>query len=158
MTPPLLSPAARNPSTRPYPKTLGSVLIAIGLLLGMAWAFRAWTIVLLAPGDTAVISHSVVALVSLGSAVMLCLIGWRTACRQPHQNDPSWLTVNGFWIAGVGVHRLAAVLPHPSTDPNPRAHLHLSVLFMVIGALLLGVAWFWKWSGVYHSNTDRTPV
>jgi len=133
-------------------------LIVIGVLLGMAWAFRVWTIVWLAQGDSSLISHSLVAVISLGAAVLLFLIGLRTVRRQARPADPSWLTGIGLWIAGVGVHRLVAVLTTPSTDPNPRAHLHLSVSFMVIGALLLGTAWFWKRTDSLSSLQDRTPA
>jgi len=134
------------------------VLVVIGLLLGLAWAFRVWTIVLLAQGDSSLISHSLVAVVSLGAAVMLFLIGLRTVRRRARPADPSWMTGIGLWIAGVGVHRLVAVVTNPSTDPNPRAHLHLSVVFMVIGALLLGTAWFWKRADAVSSLQDRTPA
>jgi hypothetical protein len=156
---PVPSPGAYAPSTpQPYPIFFGSVLIVVGLLLGMAWAFRAWTVVLLAPGDPALISHALVTLVSLGASVLLSLIGWRTFRRRAHSTDGAWLTVIGLWIAGVGVHRLVAVLTHPVTDPNPRAHLHLSVLFMVIGAFLLGMAWFWRRNAPGSALRDRRPA
>ncbi|MBI3621899.1 MAG: hypothetical protein HY208_06925 [Nitrospirae bacterium] len=152
------SSTAHIAPSRPYSSLIGSVLIVIGLLLGMAWAFRVWTILLLAQGDSSLISHSLVAVVSLGAAVMLFLTGLRTVRRRASSSDPSWMTGIGLWIAGVGVHRLVAVVTNPSTDPNPRAHLHLSVAFMVIGALLLGTAWFWKRADTVSSLQDRTPA
>jgi len=149
------SPSGQASSTRKYAKGLGSLLIAIGLLLCIAWGFRVWILLLLNAGDPWLVTHSLVAAVSLGAAVLLLRIGLRTIHRLPTRHDPLWITLIGLWIAGVGVHRLVAVTTQPMTDPNPRAHLHLSVLFMVIGAVLLGVAWFWKPTAVDSSLQEK---
>jgi len=153
--PPAPPPPGQAPFTRRFGKGLGSLLIIIGLLLCTAWGFRVWILLLLGTGDPWLVTHSVVTAVSLGGAILLLRIGMRTIRQAPSRNDPLWIAGSGLWISGVGIHRLIAVLTQPTTDPNPRAHLHLSVLFMVLGAVLLGVAWFWKPNGVNTPLQER---
>jgi uncharacterized membrane protein YidH (DUF202 family) len=139
------TPSPQQPDfVRDFPKSLGSLLVVIGLLQCAAWGFRVWVLILLSKGDSWLVVHTVVTLISLGIAVLLLRIGLRTLRRRASRRDPAWIAAGGLWIAGVGVHRLIAVLTRPMTDPNPRAHLHLSVLFMVLGGLLLGIAWLWR--------------
>ncbi|HTP42100.1 MAG TPA: hypothetical protein VML36_06735 [Nitrospiria bacterium] len=139
------APSPHGPQpVRGYARSLATLLVVIGILQCVAWGFRAWVLYLLGDGDSWLIVHSVVTLISLGVAVLLLRIGMLTFRRRPARRDPAWIAASGLWIAGVGVHRLIAVITHPTTDPSPRAHLHLSVLFMVLGALLLGIAWFWR--------------
>jgi hypothetical protein len=159
-TPQATPPAAGRhaPLLRGYGKWLGILLIVIGLLQCAAWGFRVWILFLLSEGDPWLIVHTVVTLVSLGAAVLLLRIGIRARRQQPSLSDPAWIAASGLWIAGVGIHRFVAVLTHPMTDPNPRAHLHLSVLFMVLGAVLLGVAWFWKRNDLHLALRHRTPA
>jgi len=146
------------PILRGYGKRLGTLLIVIGLLQCTAWGFRVWILLLLGEGDPWLITHSVVTLVSLGAAGLLLRIGIRARRHHPSRSDPLWIAVSGLWIAGVGIHRLIAVLTQPMTDPNPRAHLHLSVLFMVLGAVLLGVAWFWKRNDLHSAERNSPPA
>lgn len=148
----------RPPFLGGYGRRIGLLLIVIGLLQGAAWGFRVWVLILLSAGDRWLVVHTVVTLVSLGAALLLWRIGVRARREQPSRHDPAWIVASGLWIAGVGVHRLVAVLSHPMTDPNPRAHLHLSVLFMVLGAVLLGVAWFWKRHDPLSAWRDGTPA
>jgi hypothetical protein len=146
------------PILRGYSKWLGSLLIVIGLLQGAAWGFRVWVLFLLREGDRWFITHSLVTLVSLGTAFLLLRIGIRTRRQQHSRNDPLWIAASGLWTAGVGIHRLLSVLTQPAMDPNPRAHLHLSVLFMVLGAILLGIAWYWKRSDLHPTVRNSIPA
>jgi hypothetical protein len=148
----------RTPFLGGYGRRIGLLLIVIGLLQGTAWGFRVWVLILLSEGDRWLIVHTIVTLVSLIAALLLLRIGIRARRQQPSRRDPAWIGASGVWIAGVGVHRFVAVLTHPMTDPNPRAHLHLSVLFMVLGAVLLGVAWFWKRCDPMSTWRDGTPA
>jgi hypothetical protein len=158
-TPQATPQAGRHaPTLRGHRKWLGLVLIVIGLLQCTAWGFRIWILILLREGDQWIITHSVVTLVSLGAAVLLLRIGIRARRRQYSRNDPLWIAASGLWIAGVGIHRLISVLTRPATDPSPRAHLHLSVLFMVLGAILLGIAWFWKRDDDQLRVRNRIPA
>lgn len=155
---PQVTPQAGHhaPILRGYSKWLGTLLIVIGSLQFAAWGFRVWILFLLSEGDRWLITHSVVTLISLGTAMVLLRIGIRARRRQQSRKDPLWIAASGLWISGVGIHRLVSVLTHPATDPNPRAHLHLSVLFMVTGAILLGIAWYWKRND--SDSTERNSV
>lgn len=146
------------PFLRGYSKWLGTLLIVIGLLQCIAWGFRIWILFLLRAGDRWLITHSVVTLVSLGTAVLLLRIGIRARRQQHSRNDPLWIAASGLWIAGVGIHRLISVLTQPALDPNPRAHLHLSVLFMVLGSILLSIAWYWKREDIHSTVRNSIPA
>jgi hypothetical protein len=146
------------PIMRGYSQWLGTLLIVIGSLQFAAWGFRVWILFLLSEGDRWLITHSVVTLVSLGTAVLLLRIGIRARRQQHSRKDPRWIAASGIWISGVGIHRLVSVLTHPATDPNPRAHLHLSVLFMVLGVVLLGIAWYWKRNDLDSTVRNSIPA
>lgn len=147
-----------TPLMRSYRKWLGNLLIVIGSLQLAAWGFRVWILFLLSEGDRWLVTHSVVTLVSLGAAVLLLQIGIRARRGQHSRKDPLWIAASGLWISGVGIHRLVSVLTNPATDPNPRAHLHLSVLFMVLGAILLGIAWYWKRNDIDSTVRNSSPA
>jgi len=146
------------PILRGSSKWIGTLLIVIGSLQFAAWGFRVWILFLLSEGDRWLITHSVVTLVSLGTAVLLLRIGIRARRQQHSSKDPLWIAASGLWISGVGFHRLISVLTHPATDPNPRAHLHLSVLFIVIGAILLGITWYWKRNEIDSTMRNSSPA
>jgi hypothetical protein len=126
-----------------YPRTVGGVVLLSGLLLFITWTIRAYILFLTAAGGASRAGHTVITLGSLAAAVLLLRIGYRTIRRQGRPTDGRWLMAIGIWMLGIGGHRLIMVLTEPARDPNPRAHLHLSVLFLVIGAVLLVSAWQW---------------
>ncbi|MEW6324180.1 MAG: hypothetical protein AB1515_02215 [Nitrospirota bacterium] len=123
-------------------RLVGGLLILAGLLLLASWGIRAYILRLTAPGDPWLWVHAAITLVSLAAAVWLLHLGYRTLTRRIGAADGRWLAAAGLWILAIGLNRLVLVLTKP--DPNPRAHLHLSVLFIVIGGALLGMAWLWK--------------
>ncbi|HUJ80210.1 MAG TPA: hypothetical protein VLY45_07850 [Nitrospiria bacterium] len=152
-------PSSHGPQpVRGFARSLGTLLVIIGVLQCAAWGFRVWVLYLLSEGDSWLIVHTVVTLISLGVAVLILRIGILSIRRRPSRHDPAWIATSGLWIAGVGIHRLIAVLTHPSTDPNPRGHLHLSVLFLVLGALLLGIAWIWRRHDLESAVRQSVPV
>jgi len=119
-------------------------LMIIGAALVIIWSFRTYIIFLNAPGDTFLVPHALVTLVSLIAAVLLIRIGRRAYRAQPLATDTRWLAAIGLWFLGVGANRFVLVTTQPSHDPDPRAHLHLAVSFLVLGLLLLIAAWHWK--------------
>lgn len=123
------------------------MLIVFALLLLLTWGFRVYILFLTAPGDPSLLSHSLVALASLGSAALLLSLGIQAFRRGARERDPIWLAVIGLWITGVGLHRLFDLLRSPGEDPNPRAHLHLALLFLLMGVILMGMAWAGKRRG-----------
>jgi hypothetical protein len=127
-------------------KGTGVLCMLCGLLMSLAWGFRLYILVMTAPGDRWVVLHSAVTIISLAAAVMLVVIGVRTIRQQNLPRDTWWVTGIGCWIIGVGLNRLVAVLLWPAADPNPRAHLHLAVSFMVMGLVLwlLGGGALWR--------------
>jgi hypothetical protein len=126
-----------------YPRTLGGVVLLAGGLLFVTWSVRAYILFLTEPGDSSFAMHATITTLSLIAAVLLVRIGRRAVRRQGRASDVHWLIAIGAWILGVGGHRLFKVLTQPAHDPNPTAHLHLSVLFLVIGTVLWGAAWRW---------------
>ena len=142
--------------TRRFPAWSGPLFILFGLLLFLTWGFRTYVLFLNAPGDRFLIIHSLITIISLGSAALLCLIGWRAwrRCNRPY--DTRWLIIIGLWISGIGLNRLISVLMWPAMDPNPRAHVHLSLLFITIGLVLMAIVSGTLWRVKQQSRPAET--
>jgi hypothetical protein len=129
--------AARRQLSLRWLKGTGAVCLIIGVLWSLAWGFRVYILYLTAQGDQSIMLPSIITALSLGVAAILIVIGTRTLHGRNRSSDAWWLIGSGCWISAVGLNRLTAVLLWPSSDPNPRAHLHLAVSFIVMGTILL---------------------
>jgi len=127
-----------------YSTSLGGLLILLSLSLFITWGIRAYILAFTAPDAPFALLHWAMTVISLAGSTLLLQIGYRAARRQRRATDGRWLAIIGAWISVIGLNRLTLVLTQPAHDPNPRAHLHLSVLFLVTGAILLGIAWLWR--------------
>jgi hypothetical protein len=134
--------SADRPSHR-YGTFFGGLFILLSLALFITWGIRAYILALM-PTDPFPLVHWAMTVASLGAAALLFRIGYRAMRQQEQTRDGRWLAMIGLWILAIGLNRFILVLAQPAHDPNPRAHLHLSVLFLVIGVILLGSAWWWR--------------
>ncbi|MBI3598921.1 MAG: hypothetical protein HY201_05705, partial [Nitrospirae bacterium] len=69
----------------------------------------------------------------------LFLIWFGKAGSMAKKKNYTQLSYASLFMILFWTHRLANLVLYPDIDPNPRAHLHLSVIFIVIGAFLLAV-------------------
>jgi uncharacterized membrane protein YidH (DUF202 family) len=139
------SESNRHQSRLTLSKGAGVVCLIIGLLLSLAWGFRLYILVLNAQVDRWLLLHSAVTAISLIMAVVLMIIGVGALNGRHRANDARWVAGAGAWIIAVGLNRLIAVTLWPASDPNPRAHLHLSVSFLVMGSMLVLVTAMAAW-------------
>lgn len=120
-------------------KKVRALIFLTGLVIFFSWGFRLYVIYLHWGNDPFMLPHLFGAIVSFGIGAFLLSMGVRGS--RATQLDYTILIGSAlFTIAWWGV-RAVNVLLHPERDPNPTAHLHLSVLFLVLGGLLLVTGW-----------------
>lgn len=120
-------------------KKIRTLLTLSGLIIFFSWGFRLYVLYSRWGTDRFSFFDLFIVLLSFGIGVFLL---WMA--RQGEKAPPRAYTAliatslfNMFWWGN----RWIKVTLHPENDPNPRAHLHLASLYLVMGALLLLVGW-----------------
>jgi uncharacterized protein (DUF486 family) len=127
-------------------------LLLSGCFIFFAWGFRLY--VLTIRWETDPFRVWTISFATIFVLIGLFLIGLaKLGSTASHKNYTQLISVSVFMI-GYWVYRLANLLLYPDIDPNPRAHLHLSVTFMVIGAVLLAIGW----KGIKRLTEPVLPV
>ncbi len=113
-----------------------ALILAVGIVVVLSWGFRFWVLWELRNVDPMIVGHTLFALINFGLGLFLLFAGTRPSILP---RDARLITATGLFFLIYWLYRGATILINPSGDPNPRAHLHLSGLFIVVGALLCGV-------------------
>ncbi len=114
-----------------------SFLFLSGLFIFFAWGFRLYILSVRWETDPSRFSALFLGLIAVGVGLFLVrvgLLGNRAGPRHYRGLTAVSLLIITFWG-----YRLARLVLYPTIDPNPRAHLHLSVTFLVVGCMLLAV-------------------
>ena len=120
-------------------KKARALLLLTGLVIFFSWGFRLYVLYLHWGNDPFMLPHAIVAVVSFGIGAFLLSMGARGS-RATRRDYTLLIGAALFTILWWGF-RLIKVLLYPESDPNPTAHLHLSVLFVVLGGLLFAAGW-----------------
>ncbi|MBI3803777.1 MAG: hypothetical protein HY282_08455 [Nitrospirae bacterium] len=120
-------------------KKVRALIIITGLVIFFSWGFRLYVLYLHWGNDPFMTPHAAVAVISFAIGAFLLSMGIRGS--KSTRRDYTILTGAALFTVLWWGFRAIKVLLHPESDPNPTAHLHLSVLFIVLGALLLTAGW-----------------
>lgn len=120
-------------------KKVRALIILTGLVIFFSWGFRLYVLYLHWGNDPFMLPHAAVAVVSFAIGAFLLSMGFRGG--KATRRDYTLLAGAALFTILWWGFRAVKVLVHPEDDPNPTAHLHLSVLFLVLGGLLLITAW-----------------
>lgn len=120
-------------------KKVRALFIVSGLIVFFSWGFRLY--VLFSRWGTDRFSFFDLLIVLLSFSIGIFLL-WMAKQRDKTTPRDYALVMaaalfNIFWWGN----RWIQVTLHPENDPNPRAHLHLSSLYLVMGVLLLMAGW-----------------
>jgi len=116
-------------------KKVRCLLSISGLIIFLSWAFRLY--VLFTRWGTDRFSFKDLFIVLLSFSIGVFLLWMAKQGGKVSRRDYSILIgVSLFNILWWGS-RWQKVWFHPENDPNPRAHLHLASLYLVMGGLLL---------------------
>jgi hypothetical protein len=116
-------------------KKVRALLIVSGILILPSWGFRLYILSLKWDTDPNRLITLFTCLVSIligGFLIWMGIKGGRADRRDYHFLTYSALFTIGFWL-----YRLTGLILHPETDPNPKAHLRLTLTFLVLGGMLL---------------------
>jgi len=114
-------------------------LLLSGCFIFFAWGFRLYVLTIrwgTDPFRVWTISFALIYLIIGLFLIWLGMLGSRVSKKKY-----TWLIYVAIFLIVYWAFRLTNLLLYPDLDPNPRAHLHLSVTFMVIGALLFVIGW-----------------
>ena len=120
-------------------KKVRALIILTGLVIFFSWGFRLYVLYLHWGNDPFMLFLAAVVVFFFVFGAFLLSKGFRGGRFLSRDNT----ILSGaalFTICWWGF-RAIKVLVHPEEDPNPTAHLHLSVLFLVLGTLLLITGW-----------------
>lgn len=120
-------------------KKVRALLIVTGAVIFFSWGFRLYVLFLRWESDPFRLPHALVALISFSIGGFLLWMAFQGKKAGPREY--TILIVAALFTIVWWGYRAANVLLHPELDPNPTAHLHLSTLFLVLGALLLITGW-----------------
>lgn len=115
------------------------LIILTGLVIFFSWGFRLYVLYLHWGNDPFMLPHAAVAVISFAIGAFLLSMGIRGS-KATRRDYTILIGASLFTIIWWGF-RAIKVLLYPEGDPNPTAHLHLSVLFLVLGTLLLITGW-----------------
>lgn len=129
-------------------------LLLSGCFILFAWGFRLYVLAVRWETDPFRVWTISFAIIYVLIGLFLIDLG-RRGSKVNRKNYTQLIYVAFFLILYWG-YRLGNLLLYPDLDPNTRAHLHLSVTFIVIGAFLLAV-------GLTHplkkdKLTEATPL
>lgn len=120
-------------------KKVRALIILTGLVIFFSWGFRLYVLYLHWGSDRFMVPHLLVAVISFSIGAFLLSMGVRGG--RAERRDYSILSGAALFTILWWGFRAIKVLLHPEEDPNPTAHLHLSLLFLVLGGLLLITGW-----------------
>lgn len=115
------------------------LLIVSGILILPSWGFRLYILSLkweTDPNRLITLFTSLVSVLIGGFLVWMGIKGGKAGRRDYNLLLSSALFTIGFWT-----YRLAGLILHPETDPNPKAHFRLTGTFLVLGGSLLLAGW-----------------
>ncbi|MBN4054445.1 hypothetical protein JYT87_01915 [Nitrospira defluvii] len=120
-------------------KKVRALLILSGLIIFFSWGFRLYVLYTRWGTDRFSFFDLMIVLLSFSIGVFLLWMAKQgPKCKaQDYAILSAASTFNILWWGN----RWIRVTLHPENDPNPRAHLHLASLYIVMGALLLLVGW-----------------
>lgn len=120
-------------------KKVRALLIVSGLIIFFSWGFRLYVLYSRWGTDRFLFSDLFIVLTSFGIGIFLLWMA-RQGSKAVRRDYAVLLYASLFTIIWWG-YRWIKVTLHPENDPNPRAHLHLASLYLVMGGLLLLTAW-----------------
>jgi hypothetical protein len=120
-------------------KKIRVLLTISGLIIFFSWGFRFYVLYSRWGSDRFSFLDLFIVLLSFSIGAFLLWLA-----RQGEKAPPRAYTIliasSVFTIFWWGIRWIKVTL-HPENDPNPRAHLHLASLYLVIGILLLLAGW-----------------
>jgi hypothetical protein len=116
-------------------KKVRALLIVSGFLILPSWGFRLYILFLKWDTDPNWFITLFTCLVSLFIGGFLIRMGIKGG--RADRRDYNLLTYSALFTVGFWIYRLAGLILHPETDPNPKAHLRLTLTFLVLGGMLL---------------------
>lgn len=118
-------------------RTVRALLVGGGGALLLSWVFRLYILSLHGWTDPYLIPHLFVALSSLLVGFFLIWLGVRG--KRTTRKEFSSLIASGVFLLITWLFRFGSILIDPSKDPNPRAHLRLSALFLLLGVFVIRI-------------------
>jgi len=119
-------------------KKLKALLTASGLIIFLSWAFRLYVLSTRWGTDRFSVLDTFIVLVFFSMGLFLLWMV-KQGDKLTRQHYTILMASSVFTLLWWG-NRWQRVFFHPENDPNPRAHLHLASLYLVMGALLLAAA------------------
>ncbi len=114
-------------------------LLLSGIFIFFAWGFRLYILTIRWGTDPFRIFTIFFALIFVLIGLFLIWLGelWPMATKRNYTQ----LLYAAIFMVLFWAYRLVNLILYPDVDPNPRAHLHLSITFIVIGVLLFAIGW-----------------
>jgi hypothetical protein len=119
-------------------KKIRAFLIFLGVWIFFSWGFRLYILTVRWETDPTRLRTLFFGLIYLSIGFFLFRLGQLGELLN-RKNKVTLIVASLFMIGYWGV-RLSRLFLYPDIDPNPRAHLHLSVTYIVLSCLLLFVA------------------
>jgi len=120
-------------------KKVRTLLILSGLIIFFSWGFRLYVLYTRWGSDR--FSYVDLFIVTLSFSIGVFVLYMAKQGPKCSLRDYSILIAASIFNILWWAMRWIRVTLHPENDPNPRAHLHLATLYMVMGGLLLVVGW-----------------
>jgi hypothetical protein len=120
-------------------KKVRILLIVSGILILPSWGFRLYILSLKWETDPTRMITLLTSLVSILIGGFLLRMGIKGSSAG--RRDYALLIYSALFTIGFWTYRLAGLILHPETDPNPKAHFRLTATFLVLGGLLLLSGW-----------------
>ncbi|NOY83923.1 hypothetical protein MNBD_NITROSPIRAE01-1299 [hydrothermal vent metagenome] len=120
-------------------KKVRALLITSGLIIFLSWAFRFYVLFTRWGTDRFSMFNAFIALIFF--SIGLFLLWMVKQDKKLIRRDYTILIVSAIFTLFWWGNRWQKVWFHPENDPNPRPHLHLASLYLVMGALLLLTGW-----------------
>lgn len=120
-------------------KKVRALLIVSGILILPSWGFRLYILSLkweTDPNRMITLFTSVLSVLIGGFLIWMGIKG-----KKADRRDYNALVYSALFTIGFWTYRLAGLILHPETDPNPKAHLRLTATFLILGGLLLAAGW-----------------
>lgn len=110
-----------------------------GLIIFLSWSFRLYVLFTRWGTDRFSFVDLFIVLTSFSIGVFLLWMA-KQGAKASARDYMILIATSLFNLAWWG-NRWIQVTLHPEKDPNPRAHLHLASLYLVMGFLLLLAGW-----------------